>query len=55
MEQIAVSIAEAARTIGIGRTKIYELINEGELSRLKVGRRTLVTVHSISGLVERSA
>lgn len=51
MEKIAVSVGEAGRSIGIGRTKVYELINEGRLKTFKLGRRTLVTVASIHALI----
>jgi excisionase family DNA binding protein len=54
MERIAVSIKEACRSIGIGRTKTYELIKEGRLDTFKLGRRTLVTVASIHSLITES-
>jgi excisionase family DNA binding protein len=55
MEKIAVSVAEAGRSIGIGRTKLYELINDGSLKTFKVGRRTLVTTASIHALVGQAS
>jgi excisionase family DNA binding protein len=55
MEPIAVSINDAARTLGLGRTSIYALINEGRLEARKLGRRTLVTTASIHALVEGAA
>ena len=51
---IAISIDETGAAIGLGRTKIYSLIAEGSLEVLKIGRRTLVTVESITGLIEKS-
>ncbi len=51
MELITVSISEAAKALGIGRSTTYELINEGKLHAIKLGRRTLVTVASIKELV----
>ncbi|QPQ54386.1 helix-turn-helix domain-containing protein [Allosphingosinicella flava] len=53
MEPIAVSIEETGKALSLGRTKIYELINEGRLATFKVGRRTLVRVESIRALGER--
>lgn len=47
MQPETVSVAEAARLIGLGLTKTYELINAGELHSLKIGRRRLVRVESI--------
>jgi len=49
--KITVSISEAARALGIGRSTTYELINEGKLHAIKLGRRTLVTLASINELV----
>ena len=51
MNPVSVSINDAARTIGIGRTKVYELINDGSLATIKIGRRTLVKAGSIRQLV----
>lgn len=51
MERIAFSIAEASKALSLGRTKIYELINEGRLKSLKIGRRTLITAKSIHDLI----
>ncbi len=51
MQQITVSIATAAKSIGIGQTKLYELIKNGRLTTVKIGRRTLVRVDSIGALL----
>ncbi len=47
MKPINVSILDAARILGIGRSKLYELINDGALETVKLGTRTLVRVASI--------
>lgn len=39
---IAHSINDAARLLGVGRTKLYELIAANEISIVKIGSRTLV-------------
>jgi excisionase family DNA binding protein len=52
MEAIAISISEAAKALGVGRTSVYILINEGRLEVFKLGRRTLVKTASIRRLVE---
>jgi excisionase family DNA binding protein len=36
------SVPEACRVAGIGRTKIYEAISAGSLKARKLGKRTLV-------------
>ena len=55
MELITVSISDAAKALGIGRSTTYELINEGKLHAIKLGRRTLVTVASIKELVSSAS
>lgn len=52
---LTVSVKRAARELNIGRTKVYELINEGQLKTIKIGRRTLVTMSSIHALVDQAA
>lgn len=55
MDIIAVSINDAARALGLGRTSIYSLINSGKLEARKLGRRTLVTTESIRALIDGAA
>lgn len=50
VEPIAISIADTIKALSLGRTKVYELINDGRLATFKVGRRTLVKVDSIHAL-----
>ncbi len=52
---ICVRINEAARMIGIGRTKLYELISTGELETVKIGKATRVTTASLYELVRGRA
>ena len=49
---LSVRVGEASRMIGIGRTKIYELIKAGDLEKVKIGRATLVTIRSLRRLIE---
>ncbi len=51
MEPLAVSINDAARALGLGRTSIYTMIGDGRLEAFKLGRRTLVKTESIRRLV----
>lgn len=41
---IAVSPAEAARRMGIGKTFLYEAMRSGNLTSFKLGRRRLIRV-----------
>jgi excisionase family DNA binding protein len=47
MTQIFVSITEAAHMLGVGRSKLYELLGSGELQSVKLGTRRLVRVASV--------
>lgn len=38
---------------GVSRPKIYGLINDGEITRVKLGRRALITTKSLQGYVQR--
>ena len=44
---LAMAPADAARMAGVGRTKLYEAISEGELESVKIGKRRLVTVEAL--------
>jgi hypothetical protein len=50
---LCVRVNVAARMIGIGRTKLYELIGNGEVETIKVGKATLVTIASLNAMIER--
>lgn len=54
VEPLTVRIPIAIRMTGIGRSKLYELIQAGEIDSVKVGRCTLITVESLKRFVERS-
>lgn len=43
--------AEAQRILGIGRTKLYELLGSGQLRAVKIGRSTFVLQDSIDQLL----
>ncbi len=55
MEPVTVTILGAKEALGIGHTKIYELIASGDLQTIKVGRRRLVRTDSIRALVDQAA
>ncbi len=53
MRPITVRIREACRITGIGRSKLYELIQAGDLQTIKVGAITLVPLASIDAFLSR--
>jgi len=52
VERPTCTIAEACEATGLGRSKLYELIGEGQIDTTTVGRRRLVRVPSLLRLVE---
>lgn len=52
-DPICVRVNDAAHMIGIGRTKLYELIAAGEIETVKFGKSTRVTTASLHNLVRR--
>lgn len=50
---IAVSPSAAARMLGVGRTRVFGLMNDGELPRVKIGRSTVIPVEALRGFLAR--
>jgi excisionase family DNA binding protein len=50
---LCVRVNVAARMLGLGRTKLYELIGNGEVEVIKVGKATLVKTASLNAMIER--
>jgi len=54
-ERPTCSIAEACAAAGFGRTKLYELLDEGSVSTIKIGRRRLVRISSLLAFLDDRA
>lgn len=50
---LLVPVLTAARMLGIGRTKVYELVGEGELELVHIGCRALIPVDSVHSFASR--
>jgi excisionase family DNA binding protein len=50
MEQLAISISDTVKALGLGRTTVYAMIADGRLEAFKLGRRRLVKVASVRAL-----
>ena len=50
--KITGTIEEAKAASGIGKTKLYEKINDGTLKTVHIGRRTLVRWDSLLAMLE---
>lgn len=53
LNAIACPITTACRVVGLGRTKLYELLAKGEITAVKVGRRTIVKLSSLQEFLAR--
>ncbi len=49
--RVTCTIADACLATGLGRTKLYELIGDGQIKTTTIGRRRLVLVQSLLFLV----
>ena len=52
-EPICVKVNEAAQMIGVGRTKLYELIAAGDVEAVKLGKSTRIVTASLHRLIMR--
>lgn len=55
MEKLLLSIPEAAVALGLGRSKIYELLAERRLASVTIGRRRLIRAESVRALANDGA
>ena len=55
MEALLLPIPDACRALGIGRSKLYELISAGDLSVRKIGRKTLIPREDLTSFASRLA
>lgn len=51
MTQVLYSPQEVARKLGIGRTKVYELIGDGHLKKVKIGNCSRIPLSSIQAFL----
>jgi excisionase family DNA binding protein len=49
---LTVSVRRAGQLLDIGKTKIFELINDGRLKTMKLDRKRLIFYSSIEALIE---
>jgi hypothetical protein len=53
LEPIALPVRAAAAFVGMQRSKMFELIQQGEVTAVRIGGLTLVTVESLYALIAR--
>ena len=52
MRPLLVSVTEATNLLGIGRTTLYELIGDGHVAPVKIGRSVRFVVDELETFVE---
>ncbi len=52
MEKKTLSIPEAGKALGIGRSAAYEAARTGQLPTIRIGRRLLVPIIALERLLE---
>ena len=52
---VSATIDDTCQITGLGRTKVYELISQGKLKAVAIGRRRLVLYSSIEELIHGTA
>jgi hypothetical protein len=50
---ITASIVNFCEMSGLGRSKVYELLDAGDLASIKIGKRRLIVLDSYHKLIER--
>ena len=55
IQPLLCSIPDAANALGVSRSKTYELISEGRLLTVSIGRRRLVKTESIRSIASGEA
>jgi excisionase family DNA binding protein len=53
--ELLLSPEEAARRLAVSRTRVFELVQRGELRSLKVGRLRRIVARSLDEFVDREA
>lgn len=53
--RLAVSPAEAARMLGVGRTMLYELLADKQFASIKLGARRLIRVSDLEDWLARQS
>ena len=50
-ERVTLTVGAACKATGVGRTYLYELIRDGRVKSVKLGRRRLIVASSLRDLI----
>ena len=51
-QRLSCTVNEACNASGLGRTKLYSLIKDGQIKTVHVGKRQLVLVRSLRAFID---
>ncbi|MBN8428008.1 MAG: helix-turn-helix domain-containing protein [Xanthomonadales bacterium] len=54
-EPLAIGVDEAALIVGIGRTRMFQMIAKGVIPAFKIGRSRLIRMADLRAFVDRAA
>jgi len=54
-DPLSYTVPDAMAVTGLGRTKLYELLNAGKLRSVTIGRRRLIAADSVRSLIAGEA
>jgi excisionase family DNA binding protein len=52
IERMTCTIEEACAVSGLGRSRLYELLADGRLEAVKIGKRRLIKIQSLKKLLD---
>jgi len=53
MQKLLLPIPDACAALGIGRTTMYELVDQHHVVKVNIGRRSFITAESVGAYVDR--
>jgi excisionase family DNA binding protein len=53
-DRLALGVTEAAKSLGISRTKLYEAVREKRLRVIRFGRRVLIPLDALKAFLDRA-
>lgn len=51
--RLLLTVEQAAEALGVGRDAVYDLINSGELTSIRIGSRRLISVEALRRFIEK--
>lgn len=51
MEKTLLNIPETCEKLRIGRTRLYQILNAGQIKAVRIGKKTLIPVASIEEFI----